>query len=57
MFFVAIVIVSFSKKLKILEEEIREKKFNTLKYDAVVQKVSYYKNEPNILTIFPVHEK
>ena len=55
-FFAAIVIVSFAKKQRFLKKNL-EKKINTLNSAAVVWKVSYYKNDPSILTIFPVHEK
>ena len=44
----------FCKKSKILEEELR-KKNNTKNSDVVVSKITYYKNDPSILTIFPVH--
>ena len=43
-FFVEKIIINFSK-------------FSTLNSDALVWKITYYKNNPSILTIFPVHEK
>ena len=47
----------FCKKSTILEEELRKKTNNTSNSDVVVWKVPYYKNDPGILTVFPVHEK
>ena len=43
------------KKTSLLEEELRLKKLNTLKYDAVVWKIGYYKSDPSMLTVFPEH--
>ena len=45
---------SFCKKSKILEEKLK-KKINTLNFAVVVWKVSYYKKDLSILTIFPVY--
>ena len=45
----------FCKKTSLLEEELRLKKLNTLNSDVVVWKISYYKSDPSILTIFPEH--
>ena len=42
----------FFKKTSLLEEELRLKKLNTLNSDVIVWKISYYKNDPSILTIF-----
>ena len=49
-----IVTVIFLKKTKILEQELR-KKNNTCNSDVIVWKISYYQNDPSILTIFPEH--
>ena len=46
---------SFCKKSKILEEELKKKKINTLNSGVVVWKISYYKKDLSILTIFPVY--
>ena len=45
----------FCKKANILEEKLRTKKFNTLNSKVHVWKITYYKNDPSILTIIPVH--
>ena len=46
----------FCKKSKNVEEELRKDEFNTLNSEVVNLKVTYYKNDPTVLTIFPVHE-
>ena len=51
-----VVTVFFLEESKILKEELR-KKINALNSDVVVWKMSYYKNDPSVLTTFPVHEK
>ena len=45
----------FCKKANILEEQLRTKKINTLNSKVHVWKITYYKNDPSILTIIPVH--
>ena len=46
----------FCKKSRLLEEELRKRKFSTLNSDALDWKITYYQNDLSILTIFPVHE-
>ena len=48
------VIVFFCNKTSIIEEELR-KEINTLNSGVVVWKISSYKNDPTVLTLFPVH--
>ena len=55
-FFEVVVTVFFLQESKILKEELR-KKINALNSDVVVWKISYYKNDPSVLTTFPLHEK
>lgn len=55
-FFVVVVTVFFLEESKILKGELR-KKINALNSDVVDRKMSYYKNDPSVLTTFPVHEK
>ena len=43
------------KKANIIEEQLKTKKFNTLNSKVHVWKITYYKNDPSILTIIPVH--
>ena len=52
-----VVTVFFLQESKILKEELRKKKINALNSGVVVWKISHYKNDPSVLTTFPVHEK
>ena len=45
----------FRKKANILEEQLRIKKFSTSSSKVNVWKVTYYKNDPIVLTIISVH--
>ena len=45
----------FCKESKNVEEKLR-KKINALNSEVVNWKVTYYKNDPTVLAIFPVHE-
>ena len=42
------------QKIKDTEWKTSKKQFNTLNSNAVVWKISYYKNNPSVLIIFPV---
>ena len=45
----------FCKKANILEERLRTRKFYTSNSKVHVWKITYYKNDPSILKIIPVH--
>ena len=49
-------IVFSAKNQRYLKKSL-EKKSNAWNSVVDVWKISYYKNDPSILTIFPVHEK
>ena len=52
--FAVTAIVGFAKNQRYLKKNL-EKKNNTKNSDIVVWKIIYYKNDPSIVTIFPVH--
>ena len=54
-FFAAVVILVFVKNQKYLKKNLKKKKINTLNSGVVVWKISYYKKDLSILTIFPVY--
>ena len=45
----------YCKKSVIVEDKLRKKKFSSSNSSVVLWKVTYYKNDPSILTIIPVH--
>ena len=56
-FFSVVVVTVFSAKNQRYLKKSLEKKSNAWNSVVDVWKISYYKNDPSILTIFPVHEK
>ena len=55
-FSVVVVTVFSAKNQRYLKKNL-EKKSNAWNSDVDVWKISHYKNDPSILTIFPMHEK
>ena len=55
-FSVVVVTVFSAKNQRYLKKNL-EKKANAWNSVVDVWKISYYKNDPSILTFFPVHEK
>ena len=52
-----VVVTVFSAKNQRYLKKNLEKKSNAWNSVVDVWKISYYKNDPSILTIFPVHEE
>ena len=45
----------YCKKSVIVEEELRKNKFKSSNSGAVPWKITYYRNDPSVLTIIPVN--
>ena len=55
--FSVVVVTVILQKIKRYLKKNLEKKSNAWNSNVDVWKISYYKNDPSILTIFPEHEK